>query len=135
MECAAMDDEAKSKQELMDELIALRSRFAAFEKLQEELHASEKRYKRLVENSPDIVWSFSDKRGTLYASKRVQDILGYSPDHLYENPWLWNESIHPDDRGLVSQAITGFAAGVAAQAFGNLVDVKNDDAGTESDDD
>ena len=78
---------------------------------EEALRESEERYKRLVEKSPDIVWSFSDQRGTLYISARVQAILGYSPDYLYKNPWLWNQSIHPDDRGRIMQAIADFAAG------------------------
>ena len=75
------------------------------------LRESEAQYRRLVEGSPDIVWSFSDKRGTLYASARVVEILGYSPDYLYENPWLWNKSIHPDDQGHIAQAVTDFVDG------------------------
>jgi PAS domain S-box-containing protein len=75
------------------------------------LRESEVRYKRLVENSPDIVWAFSDKRGTLYASGRVEEILGYAPDFLYGHPWLWNKSIHPDDENAVARAIADFAAG------------------------
>ncbi len=72
---------------------------------------SEERYRRLVENSPAIVWSFSDKRGTLFVSSRVKSILGYSPDFLYENPWLWNKSIHPDDQHSIAQVIKDFASG------------------------
>jgi PAS domain S-box-containing protein len=75
------------------------------------LRESEAQYKRLVEGSPDIVWAFSDKRGTLYASSRVEAILGYSPEYLCENPWMWNKSIHPDDQGFIAQAISDFAAG------------------------
>ncbi len=75
------------------------------------LRESEERYRYLVEGSPDIIWSLSDKRGTVYASARVEGILGYSPDHLYKNPWLWNESIHPDDRDHIAQAIADFSTG------------------------
>jgi PAS domain S-box-containing protein len=78
---------------------------------EEALQDSEARYRGLVEGLPDIVWSFSDTRGTVYASSRVETVLGYSPDHLYRNPWLWNRSIHPDDRDRIAQAIAEFAAG------------------------
>lgn len=80
-------------------------------KVENALKESEERYRRLVENSPAVVWSFSDKRGTLFVSSRVKSILGYSPDFLYENPFLWNQSIHPDDKYIVTQAIKDFASG------------------------
>ena len=75
------------------------------------LKESEDRYRHLVEGSPAIVWSFSDKNGTLFASSRVKSILGYSPDFLYKNPWLWNKSIHPDDQYPVAQSTKDFASG------------------------
>lgn len=75
------------------------------------LQQSEEKYRLLVESSPDIVWTFSDKRGTLFASSGVESILGYTPDYLYKNPWLWNKSIHPEDQPLVNQAIKSFAGG------------------------
>jgi PAS domain S-box-containing protein len=78
---------------------------------EETLRESEQQYRRLVEGLPDIVWSFSDKRGTLFASARVEAVLGYTPDYLYENPWLWNKSIHPDDQEHIGQAIADFAVG------------------------
>ncbi len=63
------------------------------------------RFRRLVENSPDIIYSFSSTRGGLYWSKRVRDILGYDPDEIMADPFLWNRSIHPEDRPAVQQAI------------------------------
>ncbi len=41
----------------------------------------------------------------------MKSILGYSPDFLYENPWLWNKSIHPDERDVVAEGIKDFASG------------------------
>ena len=77
----------------------------------EDRRKSERRYRHLLEGLPDIVWSFSDKRGTIFASGQVEKILGYSPEYLYKSPWLWNQSIHPDDKNDVDKAIKNFAAG------------------------
>lgn len=72
------------------------------------LHSSEERYRRLVEGTPDVVYTFSLVRGGTYYSPHVQEVLGYSPEHLCENPFLWNQSIHPDDEPLVKEAILTF---------------------------
>jgi len=77
----------------------------------EELKESELRYKRLVLGLPDIVWSRSTKRGIIFVSDRVEEILGCSPDYLYRHPHLWTTSIHPDDQNRVSRAIRDFEAG------------------------
>lgn len=62
-------------------------------------------YRRLVENAPVIVYRFSSRRGGLYHSARVEQILGHTPDHLRLHPFLWYESIHPEDRPRVDEAI------------------------------
>lgn len=69
------------------------------------LRESETKYRLLVENSPEIVYSYSGKAGGFYYSPRVKDVLGYSPEHLYEHPQLWHDSIHPDDLPMVDKAI------------------------------
>ena len=66
---------------------------------------SEERYRKLIENAPAIVYSFSNKKGGYFYSSRVKEILGYSTEYLIENPKLWNESIHPDDRYKVDEII------------------------------
>jgi len=75
------------------------------------LQESESNYRRLIENSPDIVYTFSAKRGSIYCSSQVVSILGYSVEHLYAHPFLWNESIHPEDRAVVAKAIEEFKTG------------------------
>ena len=90
------------------------------------LRQSEGRYRRLVENAPDIVWTFSDKQGTLYVSSPVASILGYSPDYLYEHPWLLHESVHPDDHGHVCRAIVDFEAGKGLDVEYRIQDARGD---------
>ena len=75
------------------------------------LQESESKYRRLIENSPEIVYIFSTKRGCIYCSSQVTSILGYSVEHLYEHPLLWNESIHPEDRAVVAKVIEEFKTG------------------------
>ena len=66
---------------------------------------SERHYRALVEGTPGIIYSFSIKRGGVYYSSHVTDILGYSLEQLYAQPMLWYNSIHPDDIPGVDQII------------------------------
>lgn len=77
----------------------------------EELKESQDRFKRLVEHSPDIIYSYSSLRGGSYHSARVTDILGYSPQQLKDDPKLWENSIHPDDLPKVMNAVANTALG------------------------
>ncbi len=72
------------------------------------LQQSESRFRRLIEHSPDIVYSYSLRRGGIFYSSKVTEILGYTVEHLYRHPHLWAESIHPDDQHRVQQALTQF---------------------------
>jgi two-component system, cell cycle sensor histidine kinase and response regulator CckA len=69
------------------------------------LRQSEERYRRLVENSPNILYIFAPDRGGVYWSQRVEEILGWTPEQLAENPRAWHDAIHPEDRPTVDEAI------------------------------
>jgi PAS domain S-box-containing protein len=69
------------------------------------LQKNEEKHRRLIDNSPDIVYVFSDQHGALFFSPRVEEVLGYSLEHLMANPMLWYDSIHPEDRTIVTDAI------------------------------
>ncbi|MGC9357540.1 MAG: PAS domain S-box protein, partial [Anaerolineae bacterium] len=79
--------------------------------IEEAIQQSEEKYRRLVEGSPDILYIYSDQRGALYWSRRVQEILGYAPADLVENPYLWHDAIHPDDVAAVDDAIAASEKG------------------------
>jgi len=79
----------------------------------ERAEESEQKYKNLIQHLPSIVYRFSNKRGGLFWSDKVKDILGISPQEILENPFLWNERIHPDDKILVQNAIADHQKGAA----------------------
>ncbi len=78
---------------------------------EQSLRESEAKFRRLVENSPDILYSYSTQRGGFYYSPRVESIFGLSQEQMYAAPNFWADSIHPDDRPLVIEAINGLKQG------------------------
>jgi PAS domain S-box-containing protein len=76
-----------------------------------DLEKSSQQYRRLVEKSPDIIYSFSSKRGGVYYSPRVETILGFSPSYLREHPMIWYDSIDSRDLVTVDQAVEKFLDG------------------------
>lgn len=77
----------------------------------ERLRESEENYRRLVESVPGIIYRYSSQRGGVYYSGQIEKLLGYSSEFLYQHPFLWNESIHPEDKAKVNAAIAAFLAG------------------------
>lgn len=67
---------------------------------EETLRASEARYRALIENVPAVVYIVApdDDRKTLYVSPQVEVALGYSRQEWLEQPDIWMELLHPDDR-------------------------------------
>jgi len=82
-------------------------RKAAENKLREQ----EDKFRRLVESVPDIIYSFSDKRGGIYYSPHAEKILGYPLEQLYGNPLLWHDSIHPEDLEKIDAIIEKMPGG------------------------
>ncbi len=59
---------------------------------------SEKKYRSLIENIPDVSWTTDYKGNTVFISSNIGKIYGYSPDEIYESgDRLWLGRIHPDD--------------------------------------
>jgi len=99
-------------------MASIKMAFRLFESKQQEkakrvaLKESEEKYRRLIEHLPDIVYVFSDKRGCVFNSPSVATILGYSLERLYADPFLWNSSIHEDDRLRVQKSIEEAMCGI-----------------------
>lgn len=76
-----------------------------------DLAVREAQYKRLVEHSPSIIYSYSTRRGYLYVNPQAEVLLGRTPESLGADAGLWHGNIHPDDRAAVQQAHDRLAAG------------------------
>lgn len=66
----------------------------------EALRESESRYRALVENIPAVVYTVApdDDRRTVYVSPHVERTLGYTQQEWLDQPDIWMELLHPDDR-------------------------------------
>jgi PAS domain S-box-containing protein len=64
------------------------------------LGESEGRLRALIENIPAVVYEMGpdDDRRTIYVSERVEELLGYSRKEWLDQPDIWMELLHPDDR-------------------------------------
>jgi PAS domain S-box-containing protein len=67
---------------------------------EDSLRESEARYRTLVEQAPAIVYEMGpdDERRTLFVSPHVEEILGYSRQEWLDQPDIWIELLHPEDR-------------------------------------
>ncbi len=72
---------------------------------EQSLRESEARFASMAEHSPVALYRYSKRRGGIYYSPPVQQLLGYSPEELLADPTLWHRSIHPADVVEVDAAI------------------------------
>ncbi len=75
-----------------------------FQRTRNALTESERKYRSLVTNIPDIAWRVDSKGKILYISPNVYKICGYTPEELIQigSNFLY-ERIHPDDLSRVKE--------------------------------
>ncbi len=114
-----MQDEEKSREQLIDELKQMSLRIAQLEQEQIEqklvagsLRESEERYRQMAENIREVFW-MADLELTrmLYISPSYEGVWGRTRSSLYANPASWTEAIHPVDRDKVNKALAHRSAG------------------------
>jgi len=67
---------------------------------EQDLRESEAKYRTLVEQIPAVVYIVApdDDRKTLYVNPQVEALLGYTRWEWLDQPDIWMELLHPDDR-------------------------------------
>ncbi len=65
---------------------------------EEALTASERKYRSLVHNIPDVTWTTDREGRTRFISPNVKDVYGYSAEEIYAGDDIWLGNVHPDDR-------------------------------------
>ncbi len=71
-----------------------------------DLKASEERFRELAENIQEVFWLTDPARNEmLYVSPAYETIWGRTCESLYASPRTWLDSIHPDDRKRVIEAV------------------------------
>ena len=72
---------------------------------EEALRTSEEKYRSLVSNIPDVVWTVDAERRVAFVSPNIERMLGYTAEEFQRlGARVWFESVHPDDSQRVSEA-------------------------------
>ena len=72
-------------------------------RVEESLHARDRRFRTLIENASDVITTISGQATILYQSPSIKRLLGYAPEEMLGRNAL--EYIHPDDHPPVVAAI------------------------------
>ena len=109
-----MQDEVRTREQLVAELHELRARVAELESERSDLNSpvappreSEEIYRQLAENINEVFWvADADVLRIIYISPAYEKVWGQPRESLYADPRLWTESIHPEDRRRVPDAVS-----------------------------
>lgn len=77
-------------------------------KAQNELLASEERYRSITENINECIWTAENKGGQLQAvfyTPAIKRITSYDAQQFLGDPELWGKIIHPDDADYVDDKL------------------------------
>lgn len=77
-----------------------------YEREQAEKSEAQARYQSLVEQTPAVVFldSIDEHETTLYISPRIEELTGFTQEEWISGASLWEDQIHPEDRGKILQA-------------------------------
>ncbi len=110
-----MEDEARTREQLLRELNILRNRIALLERSEDDARrqdeslfgTSEQYIRAVVENITEVVFwmARADVSEIFYLSPNYETIWGRSCQSVYDSPRSWMDAIHPMDSERVRRAV------------------------------
>lgn len=71
------------------------------------MRESEQQFRQMAENIRDVFYICQiTPFQVLYINPGVEQLWGISQAAFYQNPWLWLETVHPDDRDRITNQLT-----------------------------
>jgi len=69
-------------------------------RVEEALRASEERLRIIIDTVPGVVYTAlpDEHSTTTFISANIEEMIGYSPKEMMDDPALWSRLIHPGDR-------------------------------------
>jgi PAS domain S-box-containing protein len=119
----------RDPQEKIQAVFGVARDYTTRKSLETTLQDSEKKYRRLTEQIPGVVYLASGKTpGELvYVSPRIQELLGFTPEEWLSDWRLWLKRIHPEDRQrVVAAAARAVQTGTPFQQEYRLLHRKGD---------
>ncbi len=68
-----------------------------------DLIESEEKYRTLVENVPLVVYRMGASGEVLFVNQFVEELFGYGPEEILQDPSLWTENLYGEDRVRVAE--------------------------------
>ena len=88
------------------------------ERAETALRSSEARFRHLADNLNQVVWFVQVKPyQILYLSRAFERIWGVPSERCYDDPTLWRNYLHPEDKAMVNDAFDAAVAGNTEQEF------------------
>lgn len=80
-----------------------------------QLDKSSGRYKHLVENIPEAVYTILPYGTFTFMNAAIEKITGFKPEEFYQDKNLWERQIHPEDRNGAIKRLNGLQNGKVLQ--------------------
>ena len=98
-----MEDQEKTKEQLISELEELRQEKHERKQAEQSLSKSEKRFRAITENALEWIWEIDVNRKYTYSSTVVEKILGYRSEEVV-NKHIY-DFFHPENREHLKEAM------------------------------